>query len=429
MVCLLSGCGRKSEFTYKELENGTVCLLKYIGKDTVVTLPAEIDGKTVSATCATFKDNTTVTEVNIPDTVINIEAGTFQNAYNLVSVSGGEGVQTIEWRAFENCSKLQNIPKFSNLREIGSFAFYCCRKLEEITLAEGLEVIGNDIFLGANELEKVVIPESVKEIGVGALDNIGQVKAKVESVVTDEGNVIHCKAIGEEVWIPEGIAYIRNFYHAENVKTVYIPDTVEKVIDMGLQYEDDMTVYIPSTVEYIEEFDSTSDSIVTKLCFVVEAGSYAESFAKKYKVPYEIAEDIQEIYDSTFSACSIKNTQDFNNQIINGNNLPYIQEIQMEAFFRKNVPEIEEYQAYIMEKSNAQAHLIIKVNTELETINQEEEKQYYSVYVGEEWEDHSVNWDWFYIRSDSKEILWYSVVDDIYLSLEEWRNSDYYRHY
>ena len=301
MACLLSGCGKKNEFTYKELEDGTVCLLKYMGKDTVVSLPSEIDGKTVSATCATFKDNMAVTEVTIPDTVINIEAGTFQNAYSLVTVAGGKNVQTIEWRAFENCLKLQSIPQFSSLKEISSFAFYCCRDLEKITLGEGLETIGNDVFLGTRKLKKVEIPESVKEIGDGALDNIEQVKVKVESVVTVEGTVIKCKAMGKEVWIPEGVTYIRNFYltdSKESARKVYIPDTVEKIADMGLEYKDDMKVYIPVSVKYIGDFEEGKYE-GQNLCLVVERDSYAEDYAKEKGISCEIVEDVQAIYDNT----------------------------------------------------------------------------------------------------------------------------------
>lgn len=145
MVCILTGCGRKSEFTYKELEDGTVCLLKYTGKDTVVALPSEIDGKVVSATCASFKDNRMITEVVIPDTVVSIEDGTFENAYCLQSVSGGKNVEKVGWRAFKNCISLEKIPEFPNLKEIGDRAFW-----------------------GLNSLEELVIPESVTEIGTGA---------------------------------------------------------------------------------------------------------------------------------------------------------------------------------------------------------------------------------------------------------------------
>lgn len=318
IVFLLSGCGRKSEFTYKELENGTLCILKYMGKDTVVTVPSEIDGKTVSAMCASFKDNRNVREVILPDTLVNIEAGTFQNAYNLLKVSGGENVQTIEWRAFENCFNLQRVSQFPNLIEIGYLAFYKCKDLEELKLEEKLEIIGDDAFFDVQQLEEVILPESVKKIGDGALDSIPRVKAKVESVVTAEDIVIKCPSEGEEVWVPKEVTYIRNFYHVDSekkAKKVYVPDTVEEILDMGEYFEDEVTLYLPSSVEYIGETEDETKQFADNVSFVVEKGSYAESYAKKYKIPYEVVEDVQEIYDSTLSAYeSLKESEEKNTE-------------------------------------------------------------------------------------------------------------------
>ena len=101
------------------------------------------------------------------------------------------------------------------------------------------------------------------------------------------------------------------------------------------------------------------------------------------------------------------------------------QEEEIKAYLSENVPELEAYKEYIREVSEQQAHLTIRVYMDLESIGQNEQQKYYAVYVGEAWEDHSVNWDWFYVREDLEEILWYSIVEDIYLSLDEWRESEY----
>ena len=101
----------------------------------------------------------------------------------------------------------------------------------------------------------------------------------------------------------------------------------------------------------------------------------------------------------------------------------------VEEYLWEQVPEMKEYGEYIREVSEGQADLMISVYMDLEAISRDGEKQYYSVYVGESWEDHTVNWDWFYVREDLEEILWYSIIDNIYLSLEEWRSSEYYNSY
>lgn len=49
------------------------------------------------------------------------------------------------------------------------------------------------------------------------------------------------------------------------------------------------------------------------------------------------------------------------------------------------------------------------------------------IYVGEEWEDHRINWDWFWVKEDLSEIYYYDIVDGDYWTLEEWRASERYR--
>ena len=53
--------------------------------------------------------------------------------------------------------------------------------------------------------------------------------------------------------------------------------------------------------------------------------------------------------------------------------------------------------------------------------------KYYAVYVGEQWDDHCVNWDWFYVSETFDEVLWGYMIDWQIYTLSEWRISPYYR--
>lgn len=105
----------------------------------------------------------------------------------------------------------------------------------------------------------------------------------------------------------------------------------------------------------------------------------------------------------------------------------------------EQVPEIwNEWADYIEEQSGGKAHLMERMAGEYvpDDVYRDYEKteylgKYYLVYVGEIWEDHSVNWEYFYISEDFSEVLWYDIVagkDSEYpvLYLDEWRNSDFY---
>lgn len=97
--------------------------------------------------------------------------------------------------------------------------------------------------------------------------------------------------------------------------------------------------------------------------------------------------------------------------------------------FCQSVPELQKYSDYIIEQSTGEADLVIEVyeTPKQITCRDGSKRNFYAVYVGEQWSDHRANWDWFYIEMDSKEVLWYNMIDDVYCTLDEWRDSEYYR--
>lgn len=98
--------------------------------------------------------------------------------------------------------------------------------------------------------------------------------------------------------------------------------------------------------------------------------------------------------------------------------------IKIEEYLVAAIPELKNYEEYIKEESEGEAYLIVEVNPSWIEIG---EGKYYPVYVGEQWNDHRVNWEWFYVNEQLDEILWYDLTDDEFYLLEEWRNSKKYR--
>jgi hypothetical protein len=108
------------DYEYAVLEDGTVEITDYIGNDSEVEIPAEIDGKIV--------------------TVI------------------GE-------YAFCSCEKLEKIIIPNGVKTIDKYAFYHSFYLEEVILPEGLKTIGEHAFSGCYSLNKVDLPDSVVTLG------------------------------------------------------------------------------------------------------------------------------------------------------------------------------------------------------------------------------------------------------------------------
>lgn len=105
----------------------------------------------------------------------------------------------------------------------------------------------------------------------------------------------------------------------------------------------------------------------------------------------------------------------------------------------ERVPEIfDEWNDYVVEKSEGKAHMMEMMagGYELEDVYRDYAKteylgKYYCVYVGESWDDHCVNWEYFYVSEDFDEVLWHDFIplmdsDYCVFYLDEWRNSEWY---
>ena len=128
----------EGDFEYVEIENG-VRLTAYLGSDTEIILPSEINGRAVlEIGDYMFVKHTHIRKVVFPETLESI--GAF---------------------AFISCERLNSVEFSSSLKEIDDFAFAWCENIKEVNFPEALEKIGNEAFRGCDGIETVVIPQSV----------------------------------------------------------------------------------------------------------------------------------------------------------------------------------------------------------------------------------------------------------------------------
>ena len=142
----------KKTWKYTELEDGTIRLDSYLGKETDVLLPPRIGDKPVSV---------------IGESAFSPEGQHVSNREGkraICSVTIPEGVNVISGDAFNGCESLERIAIPKSITSIGNCAFESCSNLKEARIPDGVKKIGWWTFYGCECLTDVTIPASVTEI-------------------------------------------------------------------------------------------------------------------------------------------------------------------------------------------------------------------------------------------------------------------------
>ena len=195
------------DWTYTISDDGTAVITAYNGSDTVITIPATVDGYTVTEVGNfAFDSCTSLTSIVIPDSVTTLGNGAFSGCTALESVTIGSGLTTIGDYTFYRCESLTSILIPDSVTTIDYGAFGCCYALESVTIGSGLTTIGDYAFYHCESLTSIVIPDSVTTI--------------------DEGAFSYCYAL-ESVTIGSGVASIGGCAFLEAaITSITIPDNV-----------------------------------------------------------------------------------------------------------------------------------------------------------------------------------------------------------
>lgn len=185
------------------LDGDTATLSTYTGSDTVIAVPAVIDGYTVTSLNLTFQGNSKVTDISLPASVTHITPITFE-CDNLKSITVAEDnpaftsldgvlyskdmktlvaypcggktdftvpiqVEHIGDYAFFRCYKLVSVVMNNNVTTIGDNAFAFCWNLRSVRLSDNLTSIDGEAFLSCGWLTTMTLPVNVTSIGKDAL--------------------------------------------------------------------------------------------------------------------------------------------------------------------------------------------------------------------------------------------------------------------
>lgn len=151
-------------YDYSILEDGTLSITAYKGKENIIHVPGEIDGKTVTAIGdGAFRGKRNIKFVTLPSTLVSIGEYAFaESGVGYISIP--EGVAEIPAYCFAD-SRLFEARLPESLTTIGDHAFDTIN-LHFLKLPENVTSIGSNAISGAYGTEThVYLPASVTCIG------------------------------------------------------------------------------------------------------------------------------------------------------------------------------------------------------------------------------------------------------------------------
>ena len=220
------------DFEYRpaNAENTTIGVYKYVGNDSIVKIPAEIEfeGEQLAVTKINkdaFYKNTGITSVAIPNSTTVIEGYAFDGCSNLASINIPSGITEIEEATFRDCTRLSAISIPNSVTLIGEQAFKNCSLLESATIGNGVECIASEAFYNCTSLKgALAVPNRVTEIGANAFLGCSSLTSvDIPNSVISIGNNAFYQCSGlERVTIGNGIESIGStaFRLCSNLKTV-----------------------------------------------------------------------------------------------------------------------------------------------------------------------------------------------------------------
>lgn len=233
------------DFEYTLTEEGNASISRYVGSDTEVTIPTQLDSYTVTdlgggcfaqitdivsvtlpETLETVQDScffgcssleniaveegndvfavtdgvlfsedgrdlilyppaSTETSYTVPDGVVEIWSSAFAQT-SLTSVTFPDSLLYVDDWAFAWAS-LDSLELPDSVTEMGQYAFAYCTELTEVTLPASLELIEAAAFAGCANLETVELPDGLTEIQMAAFAGTAMKEVTIPASVTAIG--------------------------------------------------------------------------------------------------------------------------------------------------------------------------------------------------------------------------------------------------
>ena len=246
------------DYEYTLLDDGTIEISKYVGNDSDVTIPDEIDGKKVTSIGkGAFENNISIKNIEMSNNILSIYDGAYYNCQSLETIKLSNSLTEILVGAFGNCLSLKRIDLPDSLSYVDDFAFGNCESLETVNFPDKLSDNGfskglaKSVFENCINLTYVKLPDNLQYIGYGVFSGCNKL---------------------QKITIPQDVTSIGNkvFYNCTNLKSIIIPKDVSFIARDSFENCNILTIngYIGTYAEtYAKENDfefiAIDDKILT----------------------------------------------------------------------------------------------------------------------------------------------------------------------
>jgi len=247
-------------------------LLKYIGGESDVIIPAIIDGIAVKTIYSNAFMDKNIKSVVIPEGIERINSRAFCKNKLTKIILPQSLIRIGDWAFAEN--ELSEVVIPENVKEIGHYAFRV-NKLMRVDLPQNLKKIGQFAFMFSENGFMIEFPKGVlfKDNRMEKSESAVAYKETKELIIPEKINGIAVNQIGDRA------------FTSSNIENVVIPEGVREIYSYAFSYNNLQSVIIPQSVKSISRYAFCGNSI-TEIVIPKNVKVHEEAFDDAFDVFY-----------------------------------------------------------------------------------------------------------------------------------------------
>ncbi len=293
------------DFVFLVYDDNSVEITKYIGDETDISIPSELNNYPVSRIGESAFKNKGLKNIYIPDTCIKIKKSAFEDCTDMKSVYFCGDKTNIGECAFKNCSSLDDIYIPSECEKIEKSAFEDCTDMKSVYFCGDETNIGECAFKNCSSLDDIYIPSECKKIEDSAFEGCSNLKNVYfcgENVEIGVNAFANCPKLDE---LPEGAVNIyKSSDSNEDGKKENDKSESDEIRPEFKEVLDSYEAFFDEYCEFMKKYKDSPDDISL-------LGDYAE-YMEQYS---ETMEKISELENEDMNDAELKYYLEVTNRI------------------------------------------------------------------------------------------------------------------